>query len=468
MSLLAFVLLSACHDPSEGPETKGPGRPDLVVVVLDAARADHFGPYGYESATPPRADAFAERATRYQHVRSEAAYTFLSTSALFTGASPAETGLGARSGGRVPESMELLAERARAAGYRTFGYSENPYVTPYFGLAQGFEYFDEAYPTEDLRAGREPATKIDSSARIAALLEAATAEDDRPFFFYAHLLRPHNPYQPPTVWPQRFGARPEDQRLGSTEALLALSRRGPPFEPALIARLITLYDANLSYGDALFGELLDRLEAAGRLDDAVVVLTADHGEGFGEEGALLHSTRLDDARLRVPLLIRGRGVEAGVVEAPIQLADLGQGLRRVMEGEAPGLLARLDTLRDPARPPVSWTNAATGQLAAWRDGRRVVLDARSGEVVVYDEASRDGGSAPDVLDARSGEVVRYDEASRDGGSASGELDAAGRALAVVLEEQLARWTGRSEAVEEDGPLDPVRRRQLEALGYIDP
>ncbi len=443
---LGLLLLAVCGDVDAGREGSPALRPDLVVVVLDAARAAHFGSYGYDRETTPRADAFAAGATRYRHVRSEASYTFLATGALFAGASPAETGLGARSGGRVPASLELLAERARASGYRTFGYSENPYVTPYFGLAQGFDRFDEAYPTEALRAGLEPAAEIDSSARLGAMLEEAIRDDTSPYFLYAHLLRPHNPYQPPTPWRGHFGATPADHGLGATGSLIELGRRGPPFDPVLLERLVMLYDENLAYGDALFGELLDRLEAAGRGDRTVVVLTADHGEGFGEEGALLHSTRLDDAMLRVPLLIRVPGVESGVAAAPIQLADLGRGLRRFLAGSDPAELTRLDALRDSDRPLVSWTNAATGWMAAWRDGHRLVLDARSGRVLRYDR--------PGAVGAPAGPAPA--------------LDAAGRALSRILEAKRAAWTGGGAEVGDPGPLDPLRRRQLEALGYVEP
>ena len=101
--LIVFWLLMAagCRDVRApvGASTETGTSPNVVVVALDAARADHFGAWGYGRDTTPRIDAFAAGATRYSRVMSEASYTFLSTSSLFTGASPAETGLGARSGG---------------------------------------------------------------------------------------------------------------------------------------------------------------------------------------------------------------------------------------------------------------------------------------------------------------------------------------------------------------------------------
>ncbi len=439
---LIWVLVLGCsdlvQDPGNGSVYATEAPMNLVVIVLDAARADHFGSYGYARNTTPNADAFAADATRYAHVRAEAPYTFLSTSTLFMGASPDITGLGARTGGRVPESMELLSEQARDAGFRTFGYSENPYVTRYFGLAQGFDVFEEAYPTEALEAGRELSPDIDSAGRLAAMIDRAS-QGEAPFLFYAHLLRPHNPYLPPPPHAGLFGSGASDRGLGSTSSLVTLNRRGPPYTADVIERIVALYDENLSFGDALFGGVLDALAAVGIADRTVVVLTADHGEGFAETGALLHSTRLDDAMLRVPLVVRVPGESPGVESIPIQLEDLGRGLRRFVAGDSPATLTRLGAGRDSGRPLVSWTNARTGWIAAWTPERRVVIDARTQKFIR-------------VEDAMGAEYPPDDEA---------------RALRRLLVSRVADWVGTTPASAEP-PLDATRLKQLEALGYIVP
>jgi len=428
------------RDASTSLENRA-GPPNVVVVVLDAARADHFGLYGYERDTTPTIDDFAKGATRYDVVLSEAPYTFLSTSSLFAGASPAETGLGARTGGRVPESMELIAETARDAGYRTFGYSENPYVTRYFGMAQGFDVFGEVYPTSNLRTGRELPENIDSAARMKSMIEAATGATDEPFFFYTHLLRPHNPYAPPAPYAGRFGSEPGHRTEGTTQALVALDRAKRPLDTAQIDRVIALYDENLAFADSLFAGLLSNLEEAGVLENTVIVLTADHGEGFGEHGRLLHSTQLFDPMLRVPLVVRIPDGVGGVQSTPIQLADLGAALR---SGFETGEFAGMETLgreRPPRAPLYSWTNAQTHHMAARTPTRRLVLDMVSQDVVAYHALTQAGDT----------EIA---------------MDAEGEAMRVDLLARLADWTGALPDVAAPPELDPVKRRQLESLGYL--
>ena len=451
--IVGWLLLAAgCGDlrapAGDSAESGVSSSPNVVLVVLDAARADHFGAYGYTRPTTPHADAFAATAVRYARVMSEASYTFLSTSSLFAGASPAATGLGARTGGRVPGAVELLAEIAREHGYATVAYSENPYVTGYFGLDQGFDVFREAWPTDALASGQEIAPDLDTEAEIESALREAAGDASRPFLLYLHLLRPHNPYAPPLPFAGRFGSTEADRPRGSTSSLMAMDAQGPGFEPGAIAKIRTLYDENLAYADALFGALIDALEARGLRDDTIVVLTSDHGEAFGEHGRLLHATQLYDAMLHVPLLVHVPGEDADVVTTPIQLADLGRGLRRVVEGGPAVALTRLGEERDPERPLYSWTNGKTGQIAAWTPERRVILDMRSRETIAYYDLEVDPDSRSRVA-----------------------LDAAGEALAAAANRQVDAWTGRAptgSAATAAEPLDPLKRAQLEALGYLDP
>lgn len=423
-------------------------RPNVVVVVLDAARADHFGAYGYRRDTTPAIDAFAESATRYEVVVSEAPYTFLATSSLFAGASPAMTGLGARTGGRVPESMGLIAETARESGYQTFAYSENPYVTRYFGLAQGFDVFDETYPHSDLMQGKELSADVDSAARMNSIVDRAVAAKGVPFFIYAHLLRPHNPYAPPAPFAGRFGSDPAHRGDGATKTIVEFDRGGAPFDQARLDRLISLYDENLAFADSLFAELLASIEAAGVLDETVIVLTSDHGEAFGEQGKLLHSTQLFGPMLRVPLIARVPGHSASVTNRLVQLGDLGSGLRNgFMSGDFGGL-TKLGEHRPAGEPAYSWTNAKNHLISARTETRRLVIDMKSTEVIAYHAISA----------ASVGSV----------GERAIALDEEGLALREKLLRRLAEWTGAVPAASARDELEPEKRRQLESLGYLLP
>ncbi|TDJ16125.1 MAG: hypothetical protein E2O66_00235 [Deltaproteobacteria bacterium] len=136
-----MVALAVGCGPDEPPPRSN--RLNLLVFLLDAARADHFGCYGYERDTTPNIDALAREGVVYETVVAEAASTFASTAAFMTGSSPAESGLLQTT--EIPLALKTLGQRATAAGYRTYGYSENPFITSKFGFDRGFEEFVEVF-----------------------------------------------------------------------------------------------------------------------------------------------------------------------------------------------------------------------------------------------------------------------------------------------------------------------------------
>jgi len=379
-----------------------------------------------------------------------------------SGLSPAESGLSARSGGRIGASALLLAETARDRGFATLAYSENPFITHYFGFDQGFEHFEEAFPVDAHRLGEELPSDHDSPGRIEALLDRVNGDEEAPFFLYLHLLRPHNPYAPPPPYAGRFGSDPGRRQAGTTRHLLEIDARGPPFDRDAIQTLIDLYDENLAYADALVGGFLASLERRGLADRTIVILTSDHGEAFGEHDRLLHSTQLFEPMLRVPLLIRIPGEPGRVDGRPIQHADLGRGLRAyfldAQTRDSARRLLRLADAREPGAPLFSWTNARTHQVAARTAERKLVLDARSLEVVAHVDHVRDRTERENL-----------------------PLDPLGRDLRERLVEKIAQWTGtpieRGERPTSDpangpapvsaAPAAPEIRAQLEALGYVD-
>ncbi len=459
----------------EGASPPDPPR-SVVLFVLDAARADHFGFSGHDRATTPHADAFARESIRYSTVVSEAPFTFLAMASLMTARSPAESGLSGRSGGRIGESATLIAEIARERGFSTFAYSENPFITRHFGFHQGFDHFEEAFPIDAHGEGRELAAGHDGAARIEALLDRAAAPGAAPFFLYLHILRPHNPYAPPAPFAGRFGADPSRPEAGSTGNLLRLDSRGPPFERDVIDDLVARYDENLAYADALFGGFLASLERRGLAEQTLVVLTSDHGEAFGEHGRLLHSTQIYEPMLRVPLLIRIPGESPRIDDRPVQHADLGRALRAHFESprdrDGPAPLARLAEARAPDAPLFSWTNAKTHHVAARTRERKLVLDARTLEIVAHLDLAADPSEMKDV-----------------------PLDEVGRELRELVVAKIEAWTGvpieRTASLEpgpgpgrdsdrnegessgesgNDEPRDgfaPELRARLEALGYVD-
>jgi arylsulfatase A-like enzyme len=384
VSILAAALLGCGVIP--GLETSTPTQPNVVVFMLDAARADHIGCYGYARPTTPHIDAFARTATRYTRAVSEGSFTFASTSALFTGMPPDRTGL--LKARRIDNALVLFAEIARTSGYRTHAYSENPYVTASFGFNRGFQEFEAALGYREFRDKLRHFEHSEASVGIDGTLRFMDEEPGVPFLAYLHLLRPHNPYTPPDGFAGRFGSRPKSPD-GATHRLLAIDARGRRLSPRRLENIVALYDESLAYADAMFGRLLDGMRERGLLDDTIVIVVSDHGEAFREHGRLLHGSTAYDEMIRIPLLVWVPGGTARVVDRPIQLADLGTALREVVAGsEAP--FERVTELgRGADDPMLSWTMRYHHRACVRTASQKLIVDTDSLEALAYYDLESD-------------------------------------------------------------------------------
>ena len=199
VALLALAaLLPACGAEPAAPDAGGAaseaplaGR-DCVVILLDALHAAHLGCYGGPADVSPNIDALAARGARFTRAWSQASWTLPSTVSLFTGLYPETHGVapaaGLEAGGaghgavRLADEAVTLPELFAAAGYATHMYTQNPFASRAYGLAQGVEAYHEVR-----------SDGIDLAARVAADL---AERDDRPLFAYLHFRRPHSPFDP--------------------------------------------------------------------------------------------------------------------------------------------------------------------------------------------------------------------------------------------------------------------------------
>jgi arylsulfatase A-like enzyme len=283
MRVIAFgLLLAGCWSAPGGGDLAArlpvtPGQ-SVVVVSFDALRPDALGVYGYSRPTSPTIDAFAATSVVFERAYTAAPVTPTSFAAAFSACLPH----------RVfrqwhLDAPALLAEVFAAAGYQTAAFSSNVQLDPTRGFARGFSHYDvqEATPDEAL------------VERMAAWI---AAHREAPFLTWIHLLTPHAPYR----------RRDDAARFyapGYTGPFLETS--GTRFEahgPEDLKRLRDLYDGEVWHADQLFRQLLDGLRNAVVLDHTIVVLTADHGEEFGEHGGVQHG-RLHEEHLRIPLVI---------------------------------------------------------------------------------------------------------------------------------------------------------------------
>ena len=303
-------------DLADLPGPASPAAPNLVLVVLDTVRADHLAPYGYARVTTPHLDAFArDEATRFTQARSSSSWTLPSHASLFTGLLPSEHGAAYPGETAHPLRGEVvtLAERLRAAGYETAAVVANTlFIVPRLGMDQGFGHFDDRrgsfvgdYLALPQLAGLRLAvghTPYRSAREIteAALqwLDARSPSEGRlaarPFFLMLNYMDAHRPYLPPSPFDKAFSDEVPEYALKPERKLHLL-----------------LYDRELMHLDSQLARLLERLRERGLFENTVVVVTADHGEAFGEHGRYGHSGTLFEELVHVPLYVKPAGAASG-------------------------------------------------------------------------------------------------------------------------------------------------------------
>ncbi len=207
---------------------------------------------------------------------------------MLTGVLPTEHGL--RHDQKKFPSVPYLPEMLAQKGYETIGIVSSLLLTPTFGFDEGF---DRYHALVDVSA----ASLVDTAIREMAL------PDGRSRFLFLHLFDAHWPYQPPPDLLTRFGPRPKD----ISDLLNKVIDRRPPSGPEEIEGLKNLYDAEIFAADRELGRLFQALKEAGRYDSALIIVTADHGEGFYEHGFWQHSEVIYSEVTRVPLIVKWPG-----------------------------------------------------------------------------------------------------------------------------------------------------------------
>jgi arylsulfatase A-like enzyme len=305
-------------------------RPDIILVSIDSLRSDHLGCYGYARDTSPTIDGLAAQGARFVAAMSTTSWTLPAHAALFTGLFDATHGA-TYDGIRLSDEHMTLAEVLRQAGYHTAGFFGGPYLHSAFGLAQGFTHYQSCMtriaddlPDDEVRGSARDASHADVTG--PRLLEEVRGWlgtlGSGPFFLFVHMWDVHFDYIPPPGYAERF----DPDYAGS--ANFTDLPRNPEVHAGMPQRerehLVALYDGEIRFTDEVLGKLLAELDRHGRFADALVVVTADHGEEFFEHGNKGHRGTLYDEVVRIPLVIRWPGhIGPGlVIEEPVQIVDL--------------------------------------------------------------------------------------------------------------------------------------------------
>jgi arylsulfatase A-like enzyme len=268
------------------PEPPAVHRGPIVLITIDALRADVVGALGGPPELMPALSGLAREADWAGRAISPSSWTVPSMASLFTGYQPWRARSWSGDRAVLDERFLTLPESLKAAGYRTAGFRSNHWLQAEFGYAQGFDSF------RYLREGKR------AEGYLAEL-------DGGPDFVWIHILPPHAPYVRREPLLERLDEVPPD--LPRQVKPLDLE---PYYDPAVALpaereRVFrTLYQVNAAWADQLLGRMLDALRRSGRWDETLLVVTADHGEEFGEHGQIAHGGNLGRVLIEVPLVVK--------------------------------------------------------------------------------------------------------------------------------------------------------------------
>jgi arylsulfatase A-like enzyme len=324
--------------------------PDIVIVVLDAARWDRFGCYGSARGVTPTVDSLAREGRLVETMVSNGPWTLPSHGSLFTGLYPSQHGSQWQTGRRLRAAVRItLAEWLKSLGYQTVCATSNSLISRETGLARGFDDYVTkgtllAGRVRKLRRARNLLVGGDSGGRVLnRWLRERLSVERAPLFLFVNYLECHWPYSPPLRFERRVGG-PRFGPFGGLRYRLKTVRKTGPWEairaanPRTLERLSTLYDAELWSADRHLADLLDLLRNAGHLRDGetIVVVTSDHGEHIGEHGLADHQASVDDHLVRVPFVVWGPGrIPSGSRLGMYEFVDVLPSLGELLGSEVP-------------------------------------------------------------------------------------------------------------------------------------
>jgi arylsulfatase A-like enzyme/Flp pilus assembly protein TadD len=320
----------------------GGARVDVVLVTIDTLRADALGFAGNRNVATPTLDRLAAGGTAFTDAHAHNVVTLPSHANILTGLYPFQHGIRDNTGFVLDAATPTLATMLRGAGYATGAFVGAFPLDRRFGLAHGFEVYDDAYPLGSEGARFELAERR-GDAVVAAALAWWRSHAGRPRFLWLHVYDPHAAYDPPEPFKSRFSKTPYLGEVSAVDSFLT---------PLLAPHL------------------------DGNEPPALVVVTADHGEALGDHGELTHGLFAYEATLEVPLVVWGQGVPAGRDDRAARHVDIVPTILGRLALAAPNRLPG-QSLLEPARAVDTYFEALSTALnRGWAPLRGTLRDRR--------------------------------------------------------------------------------------------
>jgi choline-sulfatase len=400
---LGLLLLAGCSSkPKRGPTTtieQSRLQPlNVVVVTIDTLRADRLRCYGYANIETPVLDGIAKRGVLFENAVAQSPLTPPSHASIFTGQNPTVHKVRNTGGFVLQSSARPLARILQDQGWDTAAFVGSAVLKKLFGFNNGFSVYDDEMP----RPGGKSEFRDDPERKASIVVDRAiqwlqARPSGKAFMLWVHLYDPHIPYSPPPEFATKYKGRP--------------------------------YEGEIAYSDSQLGRLLAALEAKAPREKTIVAVLSDHGESLGEHGEHTHGVFIYDSTLRIPFLIAGPGVPAGVrVKQQARSIDFLPTVLELMGGSTPANVQGLSLV-----PAFSGKAVATdiayaetlypkmnmnwSELRAIRTNRWKYIRAPRPEL--YDLTS-DPGETQNVIDRHRPEVQRFEAQLKDFISPAGD------------------------------------------------
>jgi arylsulfatase A-like enzyme/Tfp pilus assembly protein PilF len=389
--VIAVLTMISCRPagtgrPVESADTIAAPKPvNLVVVTIDTLRADRLHCYGNKDIETPVLDALAQRGTLFENAVAQTPLTPPSHASIFTGTNPNVHKVRNTGGFALQPSPAPLARLLQAHGWDTAAFIGASVLKKAFGFNQGFNLYDDQMPKPEKSLEESEYPERRASVVVDRAINWLNAQSGKPYFVWLHLYDPHEPYEPP-----------------------------PPFREKYKQNL---YDGEIAYADQQLGRLLEVVGRKSPAGNTLIVVLSDHGESLGEHGEFNHGIFLYDATLRIPLLIAGAGVPAGVrVQQQARTIDVLPTVLDLMGSKAPAAVQGVSLTPALSGKSVASTysyeeslypkmNMGWAELRGIRTAQWKYVKAPRPEL--YD-LSRDPGEKENVIDSHPKEYRELD------------------------------------------------------------
>lgn len=367
-----FILLTAVS-------CGGGNKVNVLLVLVDTVRADHFSCYGYDRNTTPFIDSLASAGTLALQCQAQSSWTLPTMASIMSGVTVVEHGAG-RYGGEfrgVSGDLPWIPLAFHQNGYRTAAFFNVMFMNEDFGFHRGFQHFD----CQGVASGnslRKAGETVDDF-----LLWLDTGSQDQPFFAAVHFYDPHIPYRAPDPYRLMYADTTYTGEYGDhwgeqvSKMMQINSGLVVPSDEDMY-NLTALYDGEITYTDSEAGRLFSALRSRGLAENTIIVVVGDHGEEFLEHGGIEHGRTLYQELTHVPLIISGPGFNGGnTITTPVAQLDIAAtltaaaGIEYTTLHPAHDLAGDISAVREIPASGVLWREA--GDLVSVVSGSQKII-----------------------------------------------------------------------------------------------